>query len=352
MPEITMQDREVLFMKRCLELASLAGNATGTNPKVGAVIVHEDKIIGEGYHRKFGGPHAEIEALANVSPSERPLIAGSTMYVSLEPCSHHGKTPPCAGRIVSEKISRVVTGCFDPNPVVSGKGIEYLRNHGIEVTTSILEHEAKSMIRPFRAHLEGLPYIILKWATSSDGFISQKGKQTWLTNDMSRTLVHKWRAEADAVMVGKNTLITDKPRLTVRETAGNNPVRIVADTHLESLDFLRQHYSDESWTVLNRVRSGREGTINLVHYEDESGFRSAFSKLFLSGIHTIIIEGGSELLTSIINTGLWHEARIFTVRCLLNEGIRAPHLEGRLRSKLRLGDDVLHTIDNIQLHYD
>lgn len=340
------------FMRRCFELALLGQNQTGKNPKVGAVLVYDNTIIGEGYHKKFGGPHAEIEALASVRPAERHLIPLSTLYVSLEPCSHFGKTPPCTERIIAEGIKKVVVGCSDPNPLVSGKGIQYLRQNGADVFENHLQNEARYLIRPFCANLNGLPYIVLKWAASKDGYIGKQREQIWLTNNYSKMLVHKWRTESDGILVGKNTLLTDIPRLTVRDVPGINPLRIVADRQLRTISFLNEHYPGQHWLILNQVRDGNFGPLQLIRYHNDENLEAGLRLLFDHGIHTLLVEGGNELLTSMINAGLWHEARVFSTAHILTEGIKAPQLEGKLHQQRQIGIDKLHVILNPSLHYD
>ena len=225
------------FMQRCLELAAIGSGYVAPNPMVGCVIVANDLIIGEGYHRIFGGPHAEVNAFDEVENED--LLSSATLYVSLEPCSHFGKTPPCVDLIISKKIQRVVIGCRDSNPAVSGKGIDRLKRAGIEVIEGVLENECRWLNkRFFTFHERQRPYIVLKWAQTQDGYIDRiRGEASsginWVTSETTKSLVHKWRSEEQSILVGRNTIINDNPSLTVREYDGRNPIRIVIDSQLQ-----------------------------------------------------------------------------------------------------------------------
>jgi len=335
------------YMERCFELAALGGKYTKTNPNVGSVIVYEDKIIGEGYHQRFGGPHAEVNALNSVSKADWHKIKDSTWYVSLEPCSHYGKTPPCAHAIISSGCTKVVLGCLDPNPLVSGNGLSYLRGHGAEVVAPFCELPAKQLISQFSKNLIKKPYVILKWAQSEDHFLGKIGQQTWLTNPATNILTHKWRTEVDGILIGKNTAITDNPSLTSRHFHGDHPIRIVLDTHLELSEKLII-YTDAhtTWTITQRPIFIHDKKEQIVVAEANDLSR-ILDLLFTRGIYSLIVEGGAKVLKSFMDQNLWDEARIIKTKAVLKEGIQAPNLNGRLIKRMKIGTDEILTIRNI-----
>ena len=343
----------VKYMQRCIELATKAGKNTRTNPKVGSVLVHQDRIIGEGYHMEYGKPHAEINAIEDVSSADRQYIPASTLYVSLEPCSHFGKTPPCADRIVQEGVKNVVIGSPDPNPVVSGNGIKYLKENGVIVDCLYDLPEAEDLINSFKVNLSQLPFVVLKWAQSADNYISKKGEQTWLSNEYSRIVAHKWRSECDGIMIGKNTALTDKPALNVRSYYGENPVRIIMDSHLELKDTMYKSTDDTTTWVFNQSYEGQDQNIKYLQIENLNDLASVLNILFKNGINTLMVEGGAALLKSFINAGIWHEARIIQTKSKLNEGISAPLLHGSLIKKMQLLDDeVLFIKNKMSIHHE
>lgn len=337
---------DVKYMQRCIELALKAGKLTKTNPKVGAVLVFQGRIIGEGYHKEYGQPHAEINAIEAVLPADRPYIPASTLYVSLEPCSHFGKTPPCAHRIIQEGIKNVVIGCPDPNPLVSGNGISYLRDHGVKVFVPFHYHEAENLIHSFKVNLSQMPYVVLKWAQSDDNYMSKKGEQTWLSNEYSRILTHKWRSECDGIMVGKNTAIIDKPALNVRSYYGENPIRIIMDSQLELKNTRYNSIAKMTTWVFNNMFDGEEQNIKYFQIENKQDLPSVLRILYDNGINTLMVEGGATLLKSFIKNGMWHEARIIRTKSKLEEGISAPLLHGSLIRKMHLLDDEILFIKN------
>lgn len=337
---------EIKYMNRCIELASKANKNTLTNPKVGAVLVCEGRIIGEGFHQEYGKSHAEVNALENVSLFDQPNIPDSTLYVSLEPCSHFGKTPPCAHRIVQEGIKKVVIGNLDPNPIVSGRGVRYLQENGVDVYCLTNSHEADELIHNFKANLTGIPYIILKWAQSSDNYISKIGEQTWLSNEYSRILAHKWRSECDGIMVGKNTFQTDKPALNVRMYHGENPIKIVMDSHLELKSLLTNGIDEGFLWVVNNIDSATDKNIRYIQTENINDLKLILNMLFKEGINTLLVEGGAILLKSFISSGLWHEARIIRTKKVLHDGVKAPLLHGSLMRKMQLAEDEILFIKN------
>jgi len=276
-------------MQRCLQLAANGIQGARPNPMVGAVIVAEGRIIGEGYHVRCGEGHAEVNAFASVRPEDEPLLKDSTIYVSLEPCAHYGKTPPCADLIVSKSVKRVVVGCIDPFAEVQGKGIEKIRQAGIEVTVGVLEEECKWLNRRFFTyHSKHRPYIILKWAQTFNGFIDNQGQALQISNEQTQMLSHKLRAEEDAILVGHNTDVREHPQLTVRHWVGSDPKRVVLTRHrpfFQLIDDLYQH-----------------------------------------GIQSLVVEGGLQTHESFIHAGLWDEIRVETSSVVVSNGTRAPQL--------------------------
>lgn len=299
---------------------------------VGAVIVYNNSIIGEGYTSAYGGNHAEVNAINAVT--DKSLLKEATLYVTLEPCSHFGKTPPCSDLIIKHKIPNVVIGCIDDNPEVTGKGIKKLRDSGCNVTVGVLESDCKKHHkRFFTFHNKKRPYIILKWAETSDGFIAPKTrnetKPVWITNTISRQLVHKWRAEEQAILVGTNTVTQDNPSLTVRDFTGNNPIRIVLD---------KNNTLNKTYSIFNNEAE----TITL----KENTAKTICQALYKHNINSIIIEGGAQTLQMFINENLWDEARVFTGEALFNEGVKAPKLSGELVSTENIKTDILRKYTN------
>ena len=318
-------------MTRCLELAQKGQGNTSPNPLVGSVIVHNGKIIGEGYHRKCGEPHAEINAINSVK--DKSLLQKSTLYVNLEPCSHYGKTPSCAVKIAELKIPRVVIGIKDLSAKVNGKGITILKKAGVEVTTGVLEKESYELNRRFFTyHQKKRPYIILKWAQTRDGFIDRdrNNKTTpeinWITNAISKSLVHKWRTEEDSILIGRETALKDNPQLTVREWTGKQPLRMVLDRNLElSADLYL--FDQEFPTVVFNDRK-QESTKNLEFIKidySKSVLPQVMTILYEKEIISLIVEGGRETLQSFIDSGLWDEARVFTGSIEFKKGVAAPN---------------------------
>lgn len=337
-----MNDTAQPFMKRALELAQLGGGSVSPNPMVGCVIVHDGKIIGEGYHQIYGGPHAEVHAINSVQNQE--LLKESTAYVTLEPCSHWGKTPPCANLLVEKGLKKVVIAATDSNPLVGGKGIEILKNAGIEVETGVLEREARWQNRRFFTQIEKQrPYVILKWAQTQDGFVAREDfSSKWISGAQSRQLVHKWRAEEDAILVGKNTALYDNPRLDVRDWVGKNPVRIVLDSKLSLPDSL--HLFDKSIPTIcyNCVKSNSSENIEFVKTCTDFSVATLLEDLNFRRIQSLIVEGGSRILSQFISLGLWDEARMFTGSAKFEKGIAAPILNQNPTETLHIGEDILN----------
>jgi diaminohydroxyphosphoribosylaminopyrimidine deaminase/5-amino-6-(5-phosphoribosylamino)uracil reductase len=319
-------------MQRCLELAQKGIGTTRPNPSVGAVLVVDDKIIGEGFTSPYGGSHAEVNAIASVEDKE--LLKKATIYVTLEPCSHYGKTPPCSLLIIDSKIPKVVIGSMDTNSLVAGKGIKMLQNAGIEVVTGVLEDECKEQHkRFFTFHEKKRPYIILKWAETQDGFIApvkrNERKPVWITNPVSRQLVHQWRAEEHGILVGTNTVLQDNPKLNVRHYKGQNPVRIVMDKDLKISK--GSHVYDASVKTIfihsNIIECRFERSRELIF--EPIDFSKPIAQQICTVMHqhniqSVIIEGGAQTLQTFINENLWDEARVFTGESHFKEGVKAP----------------------------
>lgn len=328
-----------LYIKRCLQIAKNGLGSTRPNPMVGAVVVFENKIIGEGFTSAYGGNHAEVNAINSVK--DKSLFEKSTLYVTLEPCSHFGKTPPCSDLIIKHKIPEVVIGCIDDNPAVAGKGIAKLKAAGCKVTVGVLEDACKMHHkRFFTFHNKKRPYIILKWAETKDGFIAPKTKNeqkpVWITNTYSRQLVHKWRAEEQAILVGTNTVLEDNPSLTVRDWKGNNPTRVVID-RTSKLNLAYNVFNTEAETFI----------INEQNVDFTKPIAIQITNLFYqNNINSIIIEGGLKTLQTFIDENLWDEARIFTGAIEFKDGIKAPKLKGKLINEDVILNDRLKTIYN------
>lgn len=313
-------------MQRALELARLGFGNVSPNPMVGCVIVHREKIIGEGYHRQYGGPHAEVNAINSVE--DKSLLPDSDIYVTLEPCSYFGKTPPCADLLVKHKVKKVYISTIDPNPKVSGKGIEILKRAGIEVSQGLLEEEGSGLNKRFFTSIQHLrPYIILKWAETSDGFIARKNFDSkWISNELSRRLVHKWRAEEDAILVGKNTAKHDDPTLNVRDWQGNDPLRIVIDHELQLSTDLNLFDKQIPTICYNLIKAEAMEGLTFVKLAEASFIHDLIADLHQKNIQSIIIEGGRKTLTDFIEVGLWDEARVFRSDSCFGGGIRSPQL--------------------------
>ncbi len=329
-----------LFMQRALDLAERGKGAVRPNPMVGCVIVHEEKIIGEGYHEQYGGPHAEVQAFASVSDPQ--LLAEATVYVSLEPCSHWGKTPPCANLLVEKGIKSVVVATLDPNPLVAGKGVQLLEAAGISVQVGLLEQEAKWQNRRFFCQQEKhRPYVILKWAQTQDGFIARENFDSkWISGTQSRQLVHQWRAEEQAILVGKNTALHDNPRLNVRDWTGTDPIRVVLDSKLELPTDL--HLFDQQIPTLCYTTLKSEKLRNLEWVKlPQISLEALLADLHARQIQSVLIEGGSHTLNQFLAAGLWDEARVFTAPIEFERGIAAPQLNQSPVESHAIGQDQL-----------
>ncbi|TNJ43208.1 bifunctional diaminohydroxyphosphoribosylaminopyrimidine deaminase/5-amino-6-(5-phosphoribosylamino)uracil reductase RibD [Tamlana fucoidanivorans] len=328
-------------MKRCIEIAKNGLGTTRPNPMVGCIIVVNNTIIGEGFTSPYGGNHAEVNAIASVS--NKSLLKKSTLYATLEPCAHHGKTPPCSDLIIKHNIPNVVIGCVDDNELVAGQGIAKLINAGCHVKVGVLEEACKTHHkRFFTFHNKKRPYIILKWAESADGFIAPKTKDeqkpVWITNSYSRQLVHKWRTEEQAILVGTTTVLDDNPSLTTRTWKGLNPIRVVID---------RENRIPNTFSIFNNQAE------TLIISSDLIDFSKPIAKqicdiLYKNNINSIIIEGGTQTLQTFIDENLWDEARVFQGTNTFFEGTRAPKLSGMTVSIENFMSDSLKTYQNDQ----
>jgi len=327
-----MDSRDEVFMRRCFELASHGLGNTRTNPVVGSVIVHNDCIIGEGFHHEYGGPHAEVNAIRSVK--DKSLLAESTIYISLEPCSHFGKTPPCSTLILNYKIPRVVISNSDPFPSVSGKGIEALRNAGVDVTVGVLEEEGAFLNRRFLTfHQHKRPYVILKWAETADGFIDIERQEddpvgtNWITDEVARTLVHKWRSEESGLMVGTNTVIADNPRLNVRRWAGASPLRIAFDRNGRVPETANIFDNSQDTLVFTCTQERFSGKTNSVLIDHDYELKDVLGELYDLKVISILVEGGKIIHNEFIQSGLWDEARVFKGNITFSKGVKAPVMD-------------------------
>ena len=342
------------YMRRCLELAALGAGTTSPNPMVGAVIVCDDQIIGEGFTSPYGGAHAEVNAIQQVldhfGDDAAAKLRQSIFYVSLEPCAHYGKTPPCANHIARYKPKKVYIACLDPFAKVNGKGAEILKNAGIAIEIGLLEQEALWLNRRFLTRVQkNRPYVILKWAESADGYLGKEGEQVWISNGASKQLVHKWRAEEDAILVGAKTALVDNPSLTVREWNGKNPKRILIDKLL-SVPAEAAIFNDEAETIIfNAVKTEWSGHNKYIELENYDWYlpQNILYQLYLMDVQSIIIEGGAKTLSLFIEANLWDEARVFKSKRTLDGGIKAPQVIGELKEIMKISDDQLEIIVNI-----
>ncbi len=321
------KNTDEIFMSRCIDLAMQGLGNTYSNPLVGSVIVYKGKIIGEGYHKQFGEAHAEVNAINSVKNKE--LLKESTIYVSLEPCSHVGKTPACSTLIINKKIPKVVIGTVDTFAKVSGKGIKMLKNAGISVKTAVLEKECRELNkRFFTFHEKKRPYIILKWAQTIDGFIDSDGtydNSSWITNDLSRVLVHKWRTEEQAILVGTNTAEKDNPKLNVREWYGKNPIRITLDQNERLNENLNIFDKTQKTIVFSKKNKKIHENLIFVKIDFKANvLKQILDYLYNIDIQSLIVEGGENILNQFIAQNLWDEALVFIGNKTFISGTKAP----------------------------
>ena len=338
------------YIKRCLEISKLGIGTTRPNPSVGAVLVVDDRIIGEGFTSPYGGNHAEVNAISTVRDSS--LLATATMYVTLEPCSHFGKTPPCADLIIKSEIKKVVIGCIDSNVLVAGKGVERLQNAGCEVIVGVLEKECKAHHkRFFTFQTKKRPFIILKWAQTLDAYVAPKNRAiqapVWITNEASRQLVHKWRSEEQAILVGTTTVLDDNPRLDVRYWKGEDPVRIIIDKELKIPANLKVYDGSVKTIFINESSTSVKGAI----FFEKINFSKPIAiqiceVLFKHNIQSLIVEGGTKTIQTFIDENLWDEARVFSGEVHFNDGVNAPILDVIPTNEENIKGDILKTYLN------
>ena len=339
------------YMKRCFELARIAQTHVGTNPMVGAVIVYQKKIIGEGYHEQYGANHAEINAINSVAKEARKWLSKSTFYISLEPCFHFGKTAPCVDQLIALQIPEVIISCLDPHQKVAGKSIKKLKAQGVKVKFGILEEEGRALIAPFfNYHFLKRPYILLKYAQTRDGFMGQSDKQIWFTNSFSKRLVHKWRTEVAAILVGTNTANLDNPQLTSRYFSGNQALRIVLDRQLRlasNLNLFDDQYP--SWIITEQaIPKNKFNQTQYFQLDFKNLIPALLQLLHQHKITSLLVEGGAQLLSSFLKEGQWDEARVFTSPQILKEGIEAPKIEQVPNKIVKLAEDQLNFYYNKQ----
>lgn len=339
-----MQEVQAQYMLRAIQLAKAGSGQVAPNPMVGAVLVYKDKIIGEGYHQQYGKAHAEVNAINHVKKENKHLISNSTLYVTLEPCSHYGKTPPCADLIIKEQIPRVIIGTIDPFPKVSGSGIEKLKRAGIEVITGIKENECVALNKRFLTfYQKKRPYIILKWAQSIDGFIALPGpRSVKISNVLTNRIVHKWRSEEQAILIGSGTALIDDPLLTNRLWTGSSPTRIILDRK----DWLPAHlkiFNDQHPAIVyNLNRSAKAQNTEWVKVPSTANFiKEVLKDLYEKKIQSLIVEGGAQILSVFIENKLWDEARVITGNSYLENGLPAPKLSSIPTEKYDIAGDQI-----------
>jgi len=342
-------------MQRCLDLASLGLGKVAPNPMVGAVLVHDNKIIGEGFHQQYGQAHAEVNCINSVNIADQHLIEKSTLYVSLEPCNHFGKTPPCSNFILTHKIPKVVIACTDPFEKVNGSGIQILIDAGIEVIKGILEKEAIELNkRFFTFHQKKRPYIILKWAQSENQCISAfQGKSVKISNALTDILVHKWRSEEDAIMVGTNTVLLDNPSLTTRNWQGKNPIRIFIDRNLKIEKTAKILDQTSPTIIINQQINKIEGVNDFIQINFEREIIPQLNELlYQKNIQSVIIEGGAKLLQTFIDIGLWDEARVITnTHLVIENGTDSPNFENKqLVKQEKIENDLIQYFSNPKIN--
>lgn len=342
-----------IYIKRAIELACMGMGAVSPNPMVGAVLVCDGLIVGEGYHQKYGEAHAEVNAIRSVFtnyPNAEDLLKKSVLYVTLEPCAHVGKTPPCADLIIQHQIPKVVVGCRDPSTHVDGKGIEKLKNAGVVVIQDILRSECWELNKRFFTRVQKQrPYIILKWAQTADGFFAPtNGSQKWISSAYAKQLVHQWRSEEDAILVGKRTALIDNPKLNVRAWKGRNPTRMVIDRNLELPTHLYLFDQSEETIIFNSITTKIDEKIKYIQLENFDILLPQLIayQLYLMDIQSIIVEGGAQILKLFIHANLWDEARVFISPHRWGEGMKAPTLQNRANETFQVGEDRLEIVYN------
>lgn len=346
-----MINQDHLFMQRCFSLALLGEGSVSPNPMVGAVLVHDGRVIGEGWHRKYGEAHAEVRCLESVSAENQHLIPHSTLYCSLEPCFHFGKTPPCVDLVLKHRIPRVVVSNTDPNPLVAGQSLEKLRSAGVEVVEGILEAEGRRLNRAFFTWIvEKRPFIVLKWAQSVDGFIGKEGERTAISGPAALRLVHKWRSEADAILVGTKTAVTDNPRLDARFYTGKNPLRIALDR--QGKIPATHHLLDDSidtW-VFGAARQGSFERTVFIPTDGLVDIQDILNTLKTAKRAILLVEGGARVLQQFLDGGWWDEIRVLESSGRLKDGIAAPRLPvvAEMTESFQLAGDTVRIFERVR----
>ncbi len=338
-------------MQRCLELAAKGMGHVAPNPMVGCVIVRDHVVVSEGYHETYGAPHAEPNAIRQLSDE---VLRESTLYVNLEPCSHYGKTPPCADLIIHKGIRKVVVGSPDPNPLVAGKGIQKLKDAGIEVVHGVLEEQCRELNKRFYMfHENKRPYIILKWAQTGDSFISrwplpESKEDNWITGAESKALSHQWRSEEQAILIGYNTLVNDDPLLTTRLAQGSNPLRLILTRETDLPSHLQVFNNKDAKTlVLNGVKSEMKHFVEYVKIDWKNKVKEVLDLCYARQIASVIVEGGTNTIYNFMNQDLWDEARVFVNPTKqFTHGIHAPEIGLKGHKPVTVGNDLLYTIKN------
>lgn len=345
-------NQDELYMNRCLELAKSGMREVAPNPMVGCVIVHQGKIIGEGYHQKYGQAHAEVNAIKSVHDAR--LLTESTLYVNLEPCSHFGKTAPCADLIIAKRIKKVVIGCQDSFAKVAGMGIKKLVEAGIDVQCGVLEKDSLALnARFFTFHQKKRPYIVLKWAQTKDGFIDLERNQmqeptiNWITDPRLRALVHKWRSEEAAIMIGSGTATNDNPRLDTRDFVGKNPIRVLLDQNLSTPKNYNIHDDTIPTLIYNSIKASKAVQTEWIKIDFEKDvLKTLFADLYERNIQSVLVEGGKMLLESLIEENLWDEMRVFIGDITFEKGLRAPEFKQNCIKEFDLFKDKLQIFKN------
>jgi diaminohydroxyphosphoribosylaminopyrimidine deaminase/5-amino-6-(5-phosphoribosylamino)uracil reductase len=335
-----------LHMQHCLEIAGKYLASVAPNPMVGACLVVDNQVVASGAHQAYGGSHAEVNAIAQIA--NRDLLYKALLYVSLEPCNHQGKTPPCTDLIIESGIRTVVVASRDPNPLVSGSGIKRLKQHGITVIEDVLNNEAQFLNRRFLTfHEKKRPYLILKWAETADGFIArQDGTSKWISGPESRKLVHQWRAEEQAILVGTRTALADNPALTVRDAVGKNPLRIVVDReNILPIDLQLWNQEAKTLCFTNKIRQPY-GAEEVIVIDKENILSQILNNLYERNIISVIIEGGADTINRLVEAELWDEARIFKSKNEFGTGIEAPRVSGT-QTNLTVSEDQLSIINRV-----
>lgn len=348
-----LQNSDEVYMQRAIDLARLGMGNHAPNPRVGAVIVHQDRIIGEGYHEQYGQAHAEVNAVAAVMEEDKHLLNQATIYVTLEPCFHYGKTPPCVNLLLKHNIPRVVIACQDTSAKVGGKSIQKLRDNGVEVVVGVLEKQAKQLARRFLTNIhQKRPYVVLKFAQSADGYIGQHGKEVAISDVICKRLVHQWRVAESAIMVGTNTALVDNPQLNARHYFGNDPIRIVLDRK-GKLEPTANLLDGTQPTIVFTEKKEQYILPNVEWVMIDFGeqmLEKLLVYLYTQGIQSVLVEGGAGLIHSFLEAGLWDEGRVITSPSKIYSGIAAPVLPlSQKENTMQLGSHICAYYFNTKL---